>query len=133
MKKLTYQELQKAPTIIQYIYMASVSKIPIGASTVDEAIKKHPEYFPDEVEHRRKWDLIPEEVHQAYNKEMSEMMDKIYEDMPEQKGMFAWSKDPEGYKEWEDKFYECREKEKPLSKHIHEKYYSKYGIEWNGV
>ena len=74
MKHLTDAELKVAPQDVLYIYMSSLATAHgfptfIGSSQLERAIKNHPEYFPDEVEHRRKWASVPEEVKQAHDAE----------------------------------------------------------------
>lgn len=55
MKVLSGKELWDAPSIVQFIYVMSVAKQPLGSQMIEEAMSKHPEYFQDELEHRRKW------------------------------------------------------------------------------
>lgn len=40
----------------------------IGAEQLNNAIEKYPEYFPEEVEHKRKWDSVPQELKDRYFK-----------------------------------------------------------------
>ncbi len=54
MRDLTYKEFTSAPPIVQHLYWRSLLKMPVGQKMIDEAIKDHPEYFPDEVEYLRK-------------------------------------------------------------------------------
>ena len=55
--------MHKAPAIIQWLYLSAMAKQPVGRSVFEDAMQKHPEYFPAELEYRRKWDLIPQSVH----------------------------------------------------------------------
>lgn len=57
----------QAPASVQFVKMMAVSGQPIGLETYERALKEGPEYFPDEIEYRRKWALIPQEVKDAYN------------------------------------------------------------------
>lgn len=57
--------------------MMGIMKQPIGSSTYDKAIKEHPEYFPDEIERIRKWELIPQKVHDKYWEEYWELDKEI--------------------------------------------------------
>lgn len=132
MKDLTEKEFFEAPNKVKYIYMMGMVKHPISLKTYEDAIKEHPEYFPDEVEHRRKWDAIPQEVHDKYWEEYWELDKEIMKDIPSSKGILGWINDQEGYIEWNKKWDEANEKGKPLREALHKKYYSKYGIEWNG-
>jgi hypothetical protein len=52
MKDLTQKELEAAPMIVQHIYVSSMCNTGVSLSLVEEAIKKHPEYFPEEVKHK---------------------------------------------------------------------------------
>jgi len=128
MKKLTYEELLKAPPKVAFLYTMAMLNQPVGVSVFEEAIAEHPEYFPDEVEHRRKWSLIPQHVHDEYHKELTTLGAEIYKDMPPSKGFLEWVNDPSGYKKWSTLFKIYREKEKVLEAELHKKYYSKYGV-----
>jgi len=132
MKYLNEKEFFEAPSKVKYIYMMGMMKIPIGSSTYEDVIKEHPEYFPDEVEHRRKWDAIPQEVHDNYLEEYWELDKEIMKNVPPNKGIMGWIDDQEGYSEWNKKWTEAYEKGNPLREALHKKFYSKYGIEWNG-
>ena len=132
MKDLTVEQLEKAPSIVQYLYVASFMKQPVGGKTIDEAMEKHPEYFPDEVEHRRKWALIPQEVHDNYWEEYWNIEKELFKDVPPSEGLMAMCNNTEKYQIWSKAWNIANEKAKPLRKKLHEKFYSKYGIEWNG-
>lgn len=133
MKNLNYKEFLEAPHKVQFLYMMAMTKQPTGSEMIESAIKEHPEYFPDELEHRRKWALIPQSVHDKYWEERSALSSKMFIDMPESKGILGWIDDPTGFAEWNKKWKECYEKEKPLAEALHNKYYAEYGIKWNGV
>ncbi len=133
MKNLTYKEFLDAPAKIQFLYKMGIAKHPVGRKILEDAIKENPEYFPDEIEHRRKWALIPQQVHDDYWKEMEILKTEMYKDMPESKGILGWIDDPKGYEEWSAKWSECYEKEQPLAKALHQKFYGRYGIQWNGL
>lgn len=49
MKYLTNEEFEKSPYIIQYLYMAKTMKQKIDPEKYNEALKKYPEYFQDEI------------------------------------------------------------------------------------
>ena len=134
MKDLTLEEYLKAPIKVQFLYSMSLMKEPVGAEMAEEAIKESPEYFPDELENRRKWDLIPQKVHDEYQLEREKLREECYKDMPPSKGILDWIRDEnkDGYNKWNEAWDKCNEIEKPLAKAIHKKYYSKYGIEFNG-
>jgi len=133
MKNLTHKELIAAPRKIQSIYFLAMTKTPMGSGLIESAIKEHPEYFPDEVEHRRKWILIPQSVHDAYWAESSKLQEKAYSDIPDFGGISNAINHPEKFTEWKQAHDAASEKAKPLFKALHEKHYAKYGIEWNGL
>lgn len=81
MKDLTVKEFEDAPVNVQYIYMCAVLKQPIGLDTYEDAIKEHPEYFPDEIKHRKKSEKIPQEVHDAYFEERYKLEEEIFKDV----------------------------------------------------
>ena len=132
MKDLTDKEFFEVPNKVQYIYMMGMMKQPIGSSTYEKAIKEHHEYFPDEVEHRKKWAAIPQEVHDKYWEEYWKIEEEVMKDVSPSKGIMGWIDDQEGYSEWNKKWTEANEKAKPLREALHKKFYSEYGIEWNG-
>lgn len=116
------------PEEVLYVKIATMCSIPIGGSVYSRIITKYPECFPEETEHRRKCEAIPQKVHDDYNKEFWELREYVYKDSLPGLGMGYWSKHPEEY----EKFRESRKipdkimKEK--EKELHKKYYSKYGI-----
>jgi len=140
----------EVPNIVLFVKMAALTNMPIGYEMYEKAITEYPEHFPEEVEHRRKWDLIPQEVHDAYNKEMfgeggglflsNENRDEFEEQIGKcphtelQGNGIIWRVtvgDEKYYNEmqdidaWNNKYYKLRSiKEKA----IWEKHYSKYGI-----
>ena len=132
MKWLTDKQFLEAPARVQFIYTMAMAKQPVGSKMIKDAIKESPEYFPDELEHRRKWALIPQQVHDDYWKEREILRAEMYKGMPPSKGILGWIKDPKGYEEWSKKYDECRKAEEPLAAALHKRFYGQYGIEWNG-
>jgi len=132
MKNLTYKEYLEAPSRVQFIYNMAMAKQPIGSSMLEKAIEENPEYFPDILEHRRKWSLVPQSVQDEYTKQREILRSEIYKEMPPSKGILGWIEDQKGYEDWSKKYDECRKKEEPLEKALHDKFYKQYGIEWNG-
>ncbi len=128
MKDLSYDELLKAPAKVQFLYVRAMLKEPVGISMCEEAMKEHPEYFPDELEYRRKYALIPQHVHDLYYQEKDVLHNECYKSLPASKGLIGWLDDPKGYEEWNKVYTKCREKEKPLEEALHKKHYSEYGI-----
>lgn len=128
MKELTYQELLEAPHIVQFLYVRGIFQQAVGSKMLNEAIEKHPEYFPDEVQLRQKWSLIPQRVHDAYLYEIEQMRKAVFKDMPPSKGILGWLDDPEGYKAWREAYDKFRPIEETREKEIHKKYYGPYGL-----
>lgn len=133
MKNFTYEELIKAPLTVQFIFYMGLLKQPVCSDMLEAAIEDYPEYFPDEVECRKKWEAIPQEVHDAFWEEYRELESEVMKGAPDSKGFLYWMENPEEANEWSKKRQELREKSKPLRKKLHEKYYSKYGIKWDGI
>jgi len=133
MKNLSLNELEEVPVVVQYIWVMGASNTPIGSSIYNKAIKEYPQYFPEEVEHERKWSLIPKEVHEAYFKECHELDKVIYKDVPHQgKGIMFFVNNPKADKEHHTAWTEADKESESLRKKLHDKYYLKYGIEYNG-
>lgn len=132
MKDLSNKEFEDAPAKVKYIYMCAFMKQPIGSSIYEDAIKEHPEYFPDEVEHRKKWEAIPKEVHDAYFEEYHKIDEELFSDIPHKgKGIMFFANNPEADKEFSRAWEAANKKALPLLEALHRKFYSKYGIEWN--
>lgn len=134
MKNLTFDELAKAPSKVKFLYTMAIIGQPVGSQMVEDAIKESPEYFPDELDRKRKWALIPQSVHDEYWSEREKMREEVYKDMPPSKGIIGWAMDEDrtGFEKWQEAYRKCREIEKPLAEAIHKKYYEKYGIEFTG-
>lgn len=124
----------KAPARVQFLYTMSMMKQPVGRQMVEDAMRESPEYFPDELELRRKWALIPQSVHDEYWIAKEKLHAEIFKDMPPSKGILGWitDNDTEGYQKWNEAYQKCRDIERPLEKELHEKFYSEYDIEYNG-
>ena len=134
MKDLTNKEFEHAPNIVKYIYGMSITKQPIGGSTLDKAIEEYPEYFPDEVNSMKKWAAIPQKVHDAYWKEYWKIDKELNKDTPHLgKGIMYYAEHPEEYVECSRAWKVAYEKGKPLKKELHEKFYAKYNIEYHEI
>lgn len=59
MRTLKAKEFYDAPAMVQHIYMCALMDQPIGCDLYNEAIEKYPEYFPDEVEHKKNPKIYP--------------------------------------------------------------------------
>ncbi len=122
------KKFDNAPHLVKFIQMAAMSGTPIGASLYDEAIEKHPEYFPKEVELKRKWESIPENIMLCYKKECEFAHEEAYKGLPENKGLVYWVNNKEEFTRFYTLLGECSEKHKELLRQINEKYLKPYGI-----
>lgn len=132
MKKLTYNELLEAPAMIQFLYMMAEANIPVGLKMCEDAIREHPEYFLYELEHRRKWELIPQHVHDDYLRELKTLTAEVYKELPPSKGISGWV-DVKEFEEWSAVYMKCRKAEIQITVSLYKKHYGDYGIEWGGV
>jgi hypothetical protein len=130
---MTNKEFEEAPGLVQLIWMNSWGNIPMGVSTYLKAIADHPEYFPEEVEHQKKWDSIPQSVHDAYRAEWTERFKELNKDSPPQMGILYWFDHPEELKELRKFHDKVRPLEQKMEKELHEKYYSAYGLKYHGT
>lgn len=130
MKELTSKEYDAAPHLIQWLYLQGIPGGMVGSNQLDVAIEKHPEYFPDTISFRKKWDLIPESVHEAYHKECAELRERVMKDLPPSKGLMHWMDHPEEYEERSKQYATALSASKPEHKKIHQKHYAEYGIEY---
>lgn len=133
-KTLTNKQFEEAPAEVQNVYIHALCKIPIGTSNFNEAVEKYPEYFPEETELRRKWAAVPQEIQDTYWEEYKKLDKEIYKDVPHKgKGLLFFANNPKEDKEHSIAWNKANEKSKPLKRALHNKYFSKYGIKWNGV
>ena len=117
------------PYKVLYLQQCKIAGIPVGMSLYLNIVNEYPEYFPVEAEHHRKWDLIPQEVHNQYNKEYLEAYNKYMSDLPHDgKGIMYFIRNPKEYTEWSKAYNDAIEKAKPHLDAIHKKHYSKYNI-----
>lgn len=55
------------PSSVMFVKMMAATGTPMGLETYERALSEGGEkYFPDEFEYRRKWDLVPQGVKDAY-------------------------------------------------------------------
>ena len=132
MKDLSYSELVNAPSIIQYIYIASVQNQPIGMSIYEEAMKSYPQFFKEELELRRRWDAVPEHIKEQYFDAMAKMYKTFDEKTPfHGKGIMFFANNPDKFSQ--QMFYV--ESQRPLKidegKKIHNQFLSSFGIQFN--
>lgn len=130
MKSIPLNEILEAPLTVREVYFSVIVGMPVSASKYKQAINNHPQYFPDEVEHKRKYDLIPQSVHDAYLKELQETIGVIHADLPKTGGWLSLINNSGESDKWHSEYDKIRKKEKAELKRLHEKYYSKYGIKY---
>ena len=131
MKNLNDKEFKEAPNSIQILYCKSIANYPVGSEELKKAIEEFPDYFPEEIEHEKKWNSIPESIHEEYWKEMEALRKEIFKDLPEGRGIFFWINNPTKLKNWQEQYEKLKIKGLPKAKKLHQKFYSSYGIEWN--
>ena len=116
------------PSLVQHVEWHKRLGQPLPMSIYEEAISKHPEYFPKEVELRRKWDSVPIHIIEAYKRECLDVTEKVFANLPPQKGFLYWSEHKEEYLAFNDSFSKCMAEEKKLHKEIYDKYLTPYGL-----
>lgn len=80
MRPISVQEFRKSPPLVRTLYTMCMCNVPVSPTMMDEAIEKHPYYFPDEIKAREEWDSISLETHEKFNKELSEAHETIFKD-----------------------------------------------------
>lgn len=73
-------DITNMPSLVAYVKMSGITGMTIGMATYERAIKEHPEYFPEEVEYRRKYAAIPE-IEKEYSR--NKIMDYYKEEEKE--------------------------------------------------
>jgi hypothetical protein len=123
-------EMKDIPAIIQYLWAASMSKMPVGSSTLDEAMEKHPEYFPEEVEYCRKMSMVPKQVHDAHMTELMALHDWWFSELPESKGLWYYCQHPEEYTDhWKaSEELHSRYNKEEMERRIWNKHYTLWGL-----
>jgi hypothetical protein len=128
MKILTIKELLDAPNTVQHIYISAMTGNPVGSSVCEEAIDKHPEYFLDIIERRKRWAAIPQKVHDNYWEAYRNLDNEILKNVPESKGIIYWADNPNEYVKWNNEYTKAKEQGRLLYENLHKKFYSKYGF-----
>jgi hypothetical protein len=128
MKMNLYDKIDKTPHKVLYVQMCAMSNIPIGMSLYDEVLSEYPEYFPEEVEHKKKWESVPQEVKDAYWKEYWKFHETLWKNEPKSGGLLAYINDTDESKKFNEAYKRLRPLEEAKEKELHKKYYSKYGI-----
>lgn len=120
------------PAIVMFVKMAEVTGGMIGKSTYERAIAEYPEHFPEEVEHRRKWALIPQEVHDAYEAEFCAMREELYKDIPPPgSGLVYWMSHQKEMSDWFKERDKLRPEEEKQTATLRNKHYGPFGITFN--
>ncbi len=116
------------PQEVVALKMAAYNNVPVGLSTYKRIINKYPGYFPEEYVHNKKWEAIPQEVHDAKFKEYWEFYDKLWENEPKSPGIMAHAMNTKEAQEWNKAYERLRPIEKKKEDELYNKYYSKYGF-----
>ena len=64
-------DIKDLPSKILYLYVTSSSNTPVGMSFYEECMAEYPEYFEEELNWRKIYSEIPQEVHDAYNEDFN--------------------------------------------------------------
>ncbi len=96
------------PHKVLCLQLAGAMNIPVGSSFYDEVITEYPEYFPVEAERKRKWDAIPQSVHDAHWKELQEFTDELWKDQPKSGGIMSWINNTEEHQAWKRAYDKLR-------------------------
>ena len=83
----------------------------------------------DEIKWKKKWELIPDSVHECYIRAYESLMTEILKNIPDSKGLIYWITHPEEYKQWHSYYQEVLENAKPKFDALYNWYYGPYGIE----
>ena len=132
MNKLSYKEFEDAPEIVKYLHIAAFYKIPVGSSLYEDAMGKHPGYFSEEIERRKKWEAIPKDVRDSYFKELCEAEEEIFDRVPHAgKGIVFYSQHSKEAEEHSRGWEKANKELEPIRRKIHDKYFTKYGIKYD--
>lgn len=117
------------PHKVLCLQLAGAMNIPVGSSFYNEVITEYPEYFPVEAERKRKWDAIPQSVHDAHWKELQEFTDELWKDQPRHTGgIFGMMNNTPEYQKYEAARERLRPIEEAKEKELRKKYYGPYGL-----
>jgi len=122
------KDFSDLPSEVLFLKMAAAYGWPVGSSLYIETIEKYPEYFPKEYDRHKRWSEIPQEVHEAYVKELIEFKDKLWEGEPKSGGIMSAANNDEQYKKFSEAFDRLYPIEVAKEKELSKKYYSKYGF-----
>lgn len=125
---LTGKEILDTPPKVSLVFSMAQLGIPIGIKFYEGILNEYPEYFPEEVEWRRKMALVPESVHEAYRNELHELFNESFKEWGG-RGMLYWTKNPEEYAQTLKKAEASSKKQRIKEDELFKKYYSAYGLE----
>ena len=74
---------KETPSLVSFLEIMAHTGTPVGSKLLEEAIEKHPEYYAETVEQRRKLALVPAEVHTDYSKDMGVLFDTLRISQPQ--------------------------------------------------
>lgn len=125
--------INQVPPLIQYLWAASYMNHGIGLKMYEEAIQKYPEYFVEELEARRKWAIVPDDIKKQHFEEGYEAISEIQKECHVKaggSGILYWLEHPYEM----DAHMECLASKRleinRVRMHFHKKYLAKYGIEF---
>lgn len=75
--------LNSMPNSVMFVIAMGISNTPISLETYERALAEGPEWFPDEIEFRRKWDLVPSWIKEAYNNDPGNTVYRLNFDEPD--------------------------------------------------
>ena len=128
MKDKNKYDPTEIPAKVLYVQMCGATGTPIGLTLYNEVITEYPEYFPKEAEHKRKWEAIPKEVHDAHWEEYWAFCKALWKDEPKSGGIMSAINNPEEFQKWHEAYKRLRPIEEAKEKELHKKYYAKYDI-----
>ena len=132
MSSMRFADMKPMPPLVMFIQVCGAMGIPIGSSTLEEAITKHPEYFPEEVENREKWNKVPVKVMEEYLDEFRELEKRTCGDIFNGKGLLYYIEHPEEAHRNHVEYDQRLRQSKPEFKALHEKYFAAYGLPFKG-
>lgn len=121
-------DITKIPNKVLWLKMCGIRNIPVGAGFYNEVLEEYPEHFPVEVERKRKWEAIPQSVHDAYWKEYRMFHEALWKDVPLDGGLMSAINNTPEYQAYQKDFERLRPLEEAKEKELHKKYYSQYGV-----
>lgn len=126
MNKLNYEEFKSAPIEVQILWASAMANRPVSASFYTDTMEKYPEYFQDVIEKQRKWDAIPQDVKDAFDKERSALHAKCFESLPPSKGILHWARFPDEYEQWNKVYRECESRLRSIEEKLYGRHFGKY-------